>query len=168
MTQLKAVTAKLRTLTILICLPLLIGALSACGNAQKQNAPTEPKAEQTAEAGKAKTMNLYFNDVQIPVSWEDNAAVKALAADAEKTALVVAMKMARGNEQVGSLGKDYPASDKYITAVSGDLVLYDSDKLVVLYGSNPWYYTRLGRVKLPREKLTELLSQGNITLRLSY
>ncbi|MBQ0059294.1 MAG: hypothetical protein KBS83_04970, partial [Lachnospiraceae bacterium] len=50
------------------------------------------------------------------------------------------------------------------TAVSGDIVLYSGDQIVVFYGSNSWSYTKLGRMDLPQEKLEDLLSKEDITL----
>ena len=70
------------------------------------------------------------------------------------------------NEQVGSLGKSYTKNDEQITTHSGDIVLYSGDKIVVFYGSNSWAYTRLGKMNIPEGDVTELLSNGDITLKI--
>ena len=77
-------------------------------------------------------MKLYFNDIEIPVIWEDNQTVQELMEEAGK----------------------------------GDIVLYSGDKIVVFYGSNSWAYTRLGKMNIPEGDVTELLSNGDITLKI--
>ena len=97
-------------------------------------------------------MKLYFNDTEIPVIWEDNQTVQELMEEAGKGDIVVQMSMYSDNEQ--------------ITTHSGDIVLYSGDKIVVFYGSNSWAYTRLGKMNIPEGDVTELLSNGGITLKI--
>ena len=112
-------------------------------------------------------MKLYFNDTEIPVIWEDNQTVQELMEEAGKGDVVVQMSMYSDNEQVGSLEKSYTKNDQQITTHSGDIVLYSGDKIVVFYGSNSWAYTRLGKMNIPEGDVTELLSSGNITLKIA-
>ena len=112
-------------------------------------------------------MKLYFNDTEIPVIWEDNQTVQELMEEAGKGDVVVQMSMYSDNEQVGSLGKSYTKNDEQITTHSGDIVLYSGDKIVVFYGSNSWAYTRLGKMNIPEGDVTELLSNGDITLKIA-
>ena len=113
-------------------------------------------------------MKLYFNDTEIPVIWEDNQTVQELMEEAGKGDIVVQMSMYSNNEQVGSLEKSYTKNDEHITTHNGDIVLYSGDKIVVFYGSNSWAYTRLGKMNIPEDDVTELLSNGNITLKIAY
>ena len=112
-------------------------------------------------------MKLYFNDTEVPVIWEDNQTVQELMEEAGKGDIVVQMSMYSDNEQVGSLGKRYKKNDEQITTHSGDIVLYSGDKIVVFYGSNSWAYTRLGKMNIPEGDVTELLSNGDITLKIA-
>ena len=112
-------------------------------------------------------MKLYFNDTEIPVIWEDNQTVQELMEEAGKGDIVVQMSMYSNNEQVGSLEKSYTKNDEQITTHNGDIVLYSGDKIVVFYGSNSWTYTRLGKMNIPEDDVTELLSNGNITLKIA-
>ena len=112
-------------------------------------------------------MKLYFNDIEVPVIWEDNQTVQELMEEAGKGDIVVCMTMYSDNEQVGSLGKSYTKNDEQITTHSGDIVLYSGDKIVVFYGSNSWAYTRLGKMNIPESDVTELLSNGDITLKIA-
>ena len=111
---------------------------------------------------------MKINDTEIPVSWEDNEAVAALTALAEKAPVAVAMSPYGGFEQVGALGKSLPRNDISTTTEAGDIVLYNGNQIVVFYGSNTWRYTRLGKIQgLDRDMLTDLLGNGAVTLTLS-
>ena len=113
-------------------------------------------------------MKLYFDDIEIPVIWEDNQTVQELMEEeAGKGDIIVQMAMYSDNEQVGSLEKSYTKDDEQITTHSGDIVLYSGDKIVVFYGSNSWAYTRLGKINIPEGDVTELLSNGDITLKIA-
>ena len=112
-------------------------------------------------------MKLYFNDIEVPVIWENNQTVQELMEEAGKGDVVVQMSMYSDNEQVGSLEKSYKKNDEQITTHSGDIVLYSGDKIVVFYGSNSWAYTRLGKINIPESNVTELLSNGDIILKIA-
>ena len=112
-------------------------------------------------------MKLYFNDIEIPVIWEDNQTVQELMKEAGNGDIIVQMSMYSDNEQVGSLGKKYTRDDKQTTTHNGDIVLYSGDKIVVFYGSNSWAYTRLGKMNIPESDVKELLSNGDITLKMT-
>lgn len=112
-------------------------------------------------------MKLYFNDIEIPVIWEDNETVQELMKEAGNGDIIVQMSMYSDNEQVGPLGKKYIRNDKQTTTHNGDIVLYSGDKIVVFYGSNSWAYTRLGKMNIPESDVTELLSNGDITLKIT-
>lgn len=153
-----------KRIAIMLCLAFVCCA----GGCEKETAQsTEPSTETEGQEEEAVTMKLYINDTEVPVVWENNAAVEALAAEAETGDIVVKMSMYGGNEQFGPLGKSYPASNRQVTTSNGDIVLFNNDQIVVFYGSNTWSYTRLGKMALPEEEVTELLSNGDITLRLT-
>ena len=83
--------------------------------------------------------------------------------------LSVQMSMYGGFEQVGSLGMSLPRNDTRITTSPGDIILYSGNQMVVFYGSNTWAYTRLGHISdKTNEELTRLLSNGNVTITLTY
>ena len=119
------------------------------------------------DADEEEAMKLYFNDSEIPVTWENNETVEALMAAVEEGEIVVDMSMYGGWEQVGSLGKSYPRNDTQMTTKNGDIVLYSGNQIVVFYGENSWSYTKLGEMNLPEDEVTELLSNGDIRLKLS-
>lgn len=152
----------------IIAIMLCLAFVCCAGGCEKETAQsTEPSTETEGQEEEAVTMKLYINDTEVPVVWENNAAVEALAAEAGKGDIVVKMSMYGGNEQFGPLGKSYPASNRQVTTSNGDIVLFNNDQIVVFYGSNTWSYTRLGKMALPEDEVTELLSNGDITLRLT-
>ena len=111
-------------------------------------------------------MVMTINDTKVDVTWENNASVKELeelAADG----LTISMSMYGGFEQVGPIGKSITRDDKQTTTSAGDIVLYSGNQLVVFYGSNSWAYTRIGKINLTEKELTNLLSNGDVTITLS-
>lgn len=112
-------------------------------------------------------MKLYINDTEIPVSWEDNDTVAELVEQAKSGDIIVSMSIYSDNEQVGSLGRNYTRDDKQITTHNGDIVLYNGNNIVVFYGSNSWSYTRLGKMDMSERDVIELLSNGDVELKIS-
>ena len=134
------------------------------GEASPENSSELSSGETGEETDEETGMTLYFNDTEIPVTWESNETTEALAAAVEDNEIVVDMSMYGGWEQVGSLGSSYPRNDVQMTAKNGDIVLYSGNQIVVFYGENSWAYTKLGRMELSEAEVTEWLSQGDITL----
>lgn len=123
---------------------------------------------ETGEQYMEKTLHLYINDYEVPVSWENNASVDELKKLAEDN-LDIQMSMYGGFEQVGPLGTSITRNDKQTTTEFGDIVLYSGDQIVVFYGSNSWSYTRLGKIiGKTASDLEDLLGKGDVILTLSY
>ncbi|MDE6712278.1 MAG: hypothetical protein K2K20_00885 [Lachnospiraceae bacterium] len=123
--------------------------------------------DENDQVGEESEMKLYINDQEIPVIWEDNETVSELMEQAEISDITVQMSMYSDNEQVGPLGKDYTRDDRQTTTHNGDIVLYIGNQIVVFYGSNSWAYTRLGKMDIPQDEVNELLSNGDVELKLS-
>ena len=124
-------------------------------------------AESAGNMSEDEDMKLFIDDVEIPVIWENNNSVAEILEEARNGNIVISMSMYGGNEQVGSFGKRYSSNDKQTTTHIGDIVLYNSSNLVLFYGSNSWAYTRLGKMDLSETKVTELLSNGNVSVRIT-
>ena len=163
----------MKRLTFLLLSILMLLAVTACG--EKKTAPEtqgienfqDGSAEETSDERADTEMKMYINDMEIPVMWESNPSVSALRNDLEAGDIVVTMSMYSNNEQVGSLGKTYPSNDVQTTTNNGDIVLYSSDQIVVFYGSNSWAYTRLGKMDLSENEVVDLLSNGDVSIRLT-
>ena len=147
---------------IVLCLVMVI-FITGCGQANNTAEMVE-----SSEAHNEEVLKLFINDTEIPVVWENNDSVNELMDEASKGDITVSMSMYGDWEQVGSLGKSYAANDSQMTADNGDIMLYCGNKIVVFYGSNSWNYTKLGKMDLSEHEVTELLSNGAVTLTLGY
>ena len=117
---------------------------------------------------KQEELSMKINNTPVQVEWENNEAVAALKESVKAKPLTIQMSMYGGFEQVGSIGTNLPANDVQTTTSAGDIVLYSGNQMVVFYGSNSWAYTRLGHITdKTDEELTQLLSNGNVTVTLS-
>ena len=111
-----------RVLLFSLCI-LVLSGLVGCRE-------TEITVKSTTDDEK-EYIKLYFNDIEIPIIWEDNQTVQELMKEAGKGDVVVQMSMYSDNEQVGSLGKSDTKNDEQITTHSGDIVLYSGDKIAI-------------------------------------
>ena len=143
---------------------ILLTACAAPGEEPVRTPAPAEESEPAAEEEEEPAMELYIGDTPVPVAWEGNRSAAALRELAAGEGLTVRMSMYGGFEQVGPLGTDIVREDVRLTTEPGDIVLYAGDRLVVFYGTNTWAYTRLGRIGLDREELTELLSHGDVTI----
>ena len=141
----------------LFCILAMI-SISACGSTD-----TETKISSSEEC----SMKLLINEKEIPVIWENNDSVSEIMEETSKGDITVSMSMYSDNEQVGSLGKSYTRNDKQTTTHNGYIVLYSGSNIVLFYGSNSWAYTRLGKMDLSEAEVTELLSNGDVSVRLT-
>ena len=165
-----------RFLTNVMCIVFIL-YLSACGSTTNNQSEDMSNAdildkeivdgETNTASGEESEMKLFINDVEIPVIWEENDSVAELMEDASKGDIIISMSMYSDFEQVGSLGKKYRSNDKQMTVHNGDIVLYNSSNIVLYYASNTWSYTRLGKMDLPEQEVIDLLSNGNVTIKIS-
>ena len=132
-------------------------------DAKLHSSDTETKISSNEEC----SMKLLINEKEIPVIWENNDSVTEIMEETFKGDITVSMSMYSDNEQVGSLGKSYTRNDKQTTTHNGDIVLYSGSNIVLFYGSNSWAYTRLGKMDLSEAEVTELLSNGDVSVRLT-
>ena len=136
--------------------------------AQKQETQTQ-SIEQTEYIEETAALQMTIGNTPVSVDWEDNESLQALKKLCSNQPLIIQMSMYGGFEQVGSIGTDLPQNDVSTTTSSGDIVLYSGNQMVVFYGSNTWAYTRLGHITdKTQAELTELLSNGNVTITLSH
>ena len=135
---------------------------------QKQETQAQ-SIEQTEYIEETAALQMTIGDTPVSVDWEDNESLQALKKLCSNQPLMIQMSRYGGFEQVGSIGTDLPQNDVSTTTSSGDIVLYSGNQMVVFYGSNTWAYTRLGHITdKTQAELTELLSNGNVTITLSH
>ncbi len=129
----------------------------------------QPQTEEQRQEEHNLSLQMMIGDTPVSVIWEDNEAVEALKELCRNAPLTISMSMYGGFEQVGSLSAALPRNDTQTTTSAGDIVLYSGDQIVVFYGSNSWAYTRLGHITdKTQQELTQLLSNGDITITLTY
>lgn len=132
-------------------------------NSESDQEMTEENMNETEETA----MIMRINDEIIETVWEDNESVRELEQLVSDKPLVIEMNMYGGWEQVGGIGRRIVRNDVQTTAVSGDIMLYSGDQIVLFYGSNSWAYTKLGVMQATDDELRNLLGNGDVTLTLS-
>ena len=171
-----------RYLPLFILLLLLCSwVLSSCGTrdsataggttaetAPSDSGTVEITSEEPNDSEKAEehmgVLTLQIGGQTIPVTGEENESTAELRRQAAKGSITIPLSPYGGFEQVGSLGRAYPASDVRQTAESGDIMLYASSNVVLYYGSNTWAYTKLGHIDLPADEMTALLGGDAVTV----
>ena len=128
--------------------------MSACGETGTGKNPAENGKNAEEEMTKMQ-IKIQIDDKFYTADLEDNEAAREFA---QMLPISVEMRDYGGFEKVGSLGKSLTSSDSQTTTVVGDIVLYNSDQIVIFYGSNSWSYTRLGHI----DNFSDIGS-GNIT-----
>lgn len=161
-----------KNITVLL-IGLLLVVFTAC-SAKSADVTTAAETTalqngQTTEAPTAEAkLTLNINGESTPVIWENNESVDALKELVKSSPLTIKAEKYGGFEQVGEIGKSLPENDVSITTQAGDIMLYTGDRLVLFYGSNTWEYTRLGRIDLPDEEISRLLSDKPVTVTIEY
>ncbi len=111
---------------------------------------------------KTPKMEVRVGNAVFTATLEYNAAVEELVAMMKENPITINMNDYSGFEKVGPLGRSLTASDSQMTTNAGDIVLYNSNQIVMFYGSNSWSYTKIGHI----DNLTgweEALGSGDIT-----
>ena len=127
---------------------------------------TSMSESEETEVEDTQTLKMTIENTVVDVIWEENTSVEELK-ELAVSGLTVPMSMYGGFEQVGPIGQSIARDDEQIATAPGDIVLYSGDQIVVFYGSNSWEYTRLGKINMSEDELTELLGNGDVTITLS-
>lgn len=132
-------------------------ALPSCGKVQLTLTP-EPQA-----VGQKK-LYITANGKTITATMADNDTAKEFAEKLKDGPVTVRMR-ANGFEHYGPLGFSLTSRDRRVTAVSGDIMLYNSNNICIFYGNNSWSYTPLGKVDgLSAEELKAFFGEGDISV----
>lgn len=138
------------------------------GNSEENENPENPDNDDALMENN--TLTLTVNDRSFTATLADNSATEALKERLAQGTLEVRVDDYGDMEKVGSLGFSLPRTDRQITTVPGDIMLYQGSSLVIFYGSNSWAYTPLAKVDgvSTREEMLELLGgEGTVILTLS-
>lgn len=106
-------------------------------------------------------MNITIDGQTQSVTLESNQAARELHEKLQEGPVTVTLNTSGGFEIWGALGFSLTSSDERITAGPGDVILYDDSNICLLYGSNTWSYTRLGKIDgLDESQLRNFLKAG--------
>ncbi len=131
-----------RKILSFVLIVAMLFVLSSCKNKQV----TESETEDLTQEEEAMMMNVQVGNSTFTATLESNEAVNAFVEMMESGLITISMSDYAGFEKVGALGTSLPASDSQMTTQAGDIVLYNSNQIVIFYGSNSWAYTRLGHI----------------------
>lgn len=113
-------------------------------------------------------ITLSVGNKTMAATLADTDAARELAALLAKGPLSIEMSDYGGFEKVGSLLQSFTSSNRQITTVAGDIMLYQGNNIVIFYGSNSWSYTRLGKIdNATAESVGEFLGNGDISMTIS-
>ena len=137
------------------------------GNAAAQSAPEETPPD-AQEMGGTAVMTIQIGDTALRAVLEENAAADGLQELLKDGPVTIAVENYGGFEKVGPLPESLPQEDTQMTAQPGDIVLYQGNSIVFLYGSNSWSYTKLGKIRdVDSGELGEILGGPETELTLS-
>ena len=163
----------MKKLTAVLLIAVCCIILSACNSGENETKITSQVTTSAVTTAKetiqpATTAAEQTTGTETTKAIEETTDLQEEVTQAQQP-LTIQMSMYGGFEQVGSIGTALPQNDVQTTTTAGDIVLYSGDQMVVFYGSNTWAYTRLGHITdKTQAELAELLSNGNVTVTLSY
>jgi len=111
-------------------------------------------------------LELKIDETIVDVTWLDNSTVTALK-EISKDGLTINMHEYGGFEQTGLIGKTIISNDTRIDVVPGDIVLYNSNQISILYNNSSWTYTKLGHINMTKSELTDLLAVDEVIVTLT-
>ncbi len=114
------------------------------------------------------TMYITVGNAKLSAALAENSAAEELKNMLKKSPLTIDMSDYGSFEKVGEIGTSLPKSDTRITTETGDLMLYQGNKLVMFYDSNSWSYTPIGKINnITQDELKKVLGTGDVTITLS-
>jgi len=142
-----------------------IASINEETNSELSTEPAETEhTEHQKEENPMKQEQFYIivQSTTFTADFADNESADAFRELLGDGSLTVSMSDYGGFEKVGSIGQSIPRNDTQISTKTGDIMLYQGDKIVIFYGSNSWSYSRLGRIdNASAEDLISALGNGD-------
>ena len=108
------------------------------------------------------TENGYYTAIP-----EDNLSAREFIDQLKDGPIALVLQDFGGFEKVGDLPWEVTRNDSEITAGPGDVILYNGNKLSILYDENTWSMTKLASITdVTREELLEAFGDGEVTVTL--
>lgn len=115
-----------------------------------------------------KKMYIEINGTKLSATLEDNNSSEEFIEKLKQSSITIDMHDYANMEKVGDLGFSIKKSDNQISVSSGDIILYQGNKITIYYGNNNWNFTRLGHIdNISSKDLKSLLGEGNIFVKFS-
>ncbi len=134
------------------------------GNINCSDSSNGSEGENSIEGSETMKIKMSVNGYNLTATLENNASSEAFY-ELVKSGLTLHLSEYGGFEKVGSIGKKLPSNDTRIKAKPGDLILYRSTELSIMYGTNAWSYTKLGVIDyLDQIDLASILGKSNVTI----
>ncbi len=90
---------------------------------------------------------ITANNTTFTANFADNDSADAFRDLLREEDLTISMSDYGSFEKVGSIGTSLPSKDTQISTTAGDVMLYQSNQIVIFYGTNSWSYSRLGKIE---------------------
>jgi hypothetical protein len=150
--------------------PLLDSSTQPNTAMELQSAETESKdADLSANTDEDKDMlQIEIGDTTLTAVLEENPSAEAFKNLLVDGPITIEVQNYGGFEKVGTLPQSLTQNDTQITAMPGDIMLYQGNSIVFFYGTNTWAYTKLGTITgFSGEELSEILGGNATTVELS-
>lgn len=91
-------------------------------------------------------IEIVLNDISMIATLDDNPSAKEFYEYIKENNLTLKLEEYGGFEYVGPLGFSLTRNDESINTKPGDIILYNGNQISIMYGSNSWSYTKLGKI----------------------
>ncbi len=106
------------------------------------------------------------DDRDLVCELEKNSSADAFYERLKKESITINVHDEGNYEKVGELGFVLPRNDSEFETKSGDLILYQGDKITLYYDTNKYNFTKLGHViNVDSHELKEILGSGDVVLK---
>ena len=110
-------------------------------------------------------IEIIIDDVSMIATLDDNPSAKEFYEHIKENNLTLKLEEYGGFEYVGPLGFSLTRNDESINTKPGDIILYNGNQISIMYGSNSWSYTKLGKIDTKFiNNLNEILGNGDIVI----
>ncbi len=125
----------------------------------------EVKVEETEEI---KQILISIDNRDLIVNLEKNSSAEELYKKLKDNHVTIDAHDYTNYEKVADLGFELPTNDEFITTKSGDLILYEGNKITLYYDTNSYKFTKLGHViNFDGMDLKDFLGSGSVKMTLS-
>ena len=109
---------------------------------------------------------IEINEIQMSAVLAGNEATEELKKRLTEEKQIKLHLSEYGNfEKAGPLPWTLPAEDERITAVAGDILLYQGNQLAISYDENTGNFTRLAHINgVTQGEMKEFLGEGDVTV----